>query len=60
MDCGKDNYKEYINTMDDPEHLDVIDLKRRLQAKLKDEIEYIRLHAVWPLSGFIERMLDLY
>lgn len=60
MDCGKDNYKEYINTMEDPEHLDVVDLKRRLQSKLKDEIEYIRLHAVWPLSGFIERMLDLY
>lgn len=46
--------------MPDPGHLDIIDLKKRLYSKLRDEIEYLTGQASEPLSSFLQQMMHYY
>jgi len=54
------DYGKYIADMPDPGHLDVVDLKKRLYSKLRDEIEYLTGQASEPLSGFLQQMMHCY
>ena len=53
------DYAKYIVTMTD-EKIDQNELKRKLQEKLRDEIEYLMANATHPLSEFLEMMLHSY
>jgi V-type H+-transporting ATPase subunit d len=53
------DYKEYITHIDGT-NLDVPELKRALQQKLRDEIEYLMAQATEPLSSFLKKMMHQY
>ena len=52
------DYGKYVVTM--TEENDINELKRKLQEKLRDEIEYLMANATHPLSEFLEMMLHSY
>lgn len=54
------DYGKYIVTIPDESFGDSNELKRKLQEKLRDEIEYFMANATHPLSDFLEMMLQPY
>lgn len=53
------DYGKYVVTITD-DNFDTNELKRKMQEKLRDEIEYLMANATHPLSEFLEMMLHTY
>ena len=53
------DYKAYINHID-ANDLDVLQLKKAMYQKLRDEIEYIMGQAPQPLQQFLQMMMHQY
>lgn len=53
------DYKEYITHIDGSS-LDVVQLKKAMYQKLRDEIEYLMGQACEPLSSFLQKMMHQY
>lgn len=53
------DYKNYIVSHEGGP-LDIIWLKKQMQQKLRDEIEYLMGQASDPLASFLEQMMHLY
>lgn len=52
------DYGKYIQMPDGK--IEVNQLKRRMQTKLRDEIEYIMGNATGPLNAFLQQMMHQY